>query len=200
MEAPQLGDRTFFTSNLTEKPLKAVVSLCIAAMASTPDNKSVRPVSAPIIAPWSPQEAQALPLLPIMLQSEQQGACTPRERRCADRKPEEQKKTRSPRPESTPDMKVHTTSVTLEALKGLISFCWRAAFVLHYQPVARRERRHSHYVNAAAEREKKTKVGLCNSRVQMSLCTWKMIRPNCSFKNILNHHVIMWLCFLSLMH
>ncbi|XP_075867598.1 protein 4.1 isoform X2 [Nelusetta ayraudi] len=99
------------------------------AMALTPDNRSVRPVSAPIIAPWSPQEAAALQLLPIMPQSEKQGASTPREQRCADRKPEEHKKTRSPRPESTPDMK----------------------------PVARRERRHSHSVNAAAEREKKTK-------------------------------------------
>lgn len=198
METTQLGDGIFCTSNLREKPLKAVVSLCIAAMALTPDNRSVRPVSAPIIAPWSPQEAAALQLLPIMPQSEKQGASTPREQRCADRKPEEHKKTRSPRPESTPDMKVHTTSVTLESFKGLISFCWRAAFASHYQPVARRERRHSHSVNAAAEREKKTKVSLCNSHVQMSLCkddqgdlqTFNFsTAPHCW--NILNHHAIM---------
>lgn len=76
--------------------------LSLPAMASTPDNKASRPVSAPIMAPWSPQEAPAVPLLPIVPRCEQQGGSTPREQR----RTEEQKKSRSPRPESTPDMKV----------------------------------------------------------------------------------------------
>ncbi|CAK6970599.1 protein 4.1 isoform X5 [Scomber scombrus] len=107
------------------------------AMASTPDNKSTRPVSAPIMSPVSPGEATPSPLLPTLPRTDCHDGSTPRGRRSADRKaelkaagrPAESTKSHSPRPESTPEIKT----------------------------LARRERRHSPSVTTAnGEREKKS--------------------------------------------
>uniref|UniRef100_UPI0037E7DA13 protein 4.1 isoform X2 n=1 Tax=Semicossyphus pulcher TaxID=241346 RepID=UPI0037E7DA13 len=107
------------------------------AMASTPDNKSTRPVSAPVMSPISPGEATPSPLLPALRRSDHHDGSTPKGRRCADRKSAkkaesqqaEHAKSQSPRPESTPDIKT----------------------------VARRERRHSPSVTTAnGERERKS--------------------------------------------
>ncbi|XP_037329276.2 protein 4.1 isoform X4 [Pungitius pungitius] len=103
------------------------------AMASTPDNKSTRPVSAPIMSPVSPGEAVPSPLLPTLTRSDHHRS-THRGHRSANRKaevqPAENTKSHSPRPESTPEMK----------------------------SLARRERRLSPSVTSAnGEREKKSK-------------------------------------------
>ncbi|XP_026202484.1 protein 4.1 [Anabas testudineus] len=107
------------------------------AMASTPDNKSTRPVSAPIMSPVSPGEATPSPLLPILHRTHPHHGCTPKGHRSADRKAQvkaesqaaEHTKSHSPRPESTPEIKT----------------------------VARRERRHSPSVTTSNwEREKKS--------------------------------------------
>ncbi|XP_059205897.1 protein 4.1 [Centropristis striata] len=107
------------------------------AMASTPDNKSTRPVSAPVMSPVSPGEAIPSPLLPALRRSDRHDGSTPKGRRSANRKaevkaegrPAEHTKSSSPRPESTPDIKT----------------------------VARRERRRSPSVTTAnGEREKKS--------------------------------------------
>ncbi|XP_077937369.1 protein 4.1 isoform X18 [Gasterosteus aculeatus] len=78
------------------------------AMASTPDNKSSRPVSAPIMSPVSPGEAAPSPLLPTLTRSDHHRS-THRGHRSANRKaeaqPAEDTKSHSPRPESTPQMK-----------------------------------------------------------------------------------------------
>ncbi|XP_069372311.1 protein 4.1 isoform X4 [Paralichthys olivaceus] len=107
------------------------------AMASTPDNKSTRPVSAPVMSPVSPGEASPSPLLPTLHRSDHHDGCTPKSHRSADRKAEvkresqsaEYTRSHSPRPESTPEIKT----------------------------VARRERRRSPSVTTAnGEREKKS--------------------------------------------
>ncbi|XP_071355841.1 protein 4.1 isoform X2 [Trachinotus anak] len=107
------------------------------AMASTPDNKSTRPVSAPVMSPVSPGEASPSPLLPTLRRSDHHDGCTPKGHRSADRKAEVKKesqpadygKSHSPRPESTPEIKT----------------------------LARRERRHSPSVTTTnGEREKKS--------------------------------------------
>ncbi|XP_068560508.1 protein 4.1-like isoform X4 [Cebidichthys violaceus] len=106
------------------------------AMASTPDNKSTRPVSAPVMSPVSPGEAAPSPLLPTLPRSDHHRSAL-RGHRSADRKvdvkaagqPAEYTKSNSPRPESTPEIK----------------------------SVARRERRHSPSVTTAnGEREKRS--------------------------------------------
>ncbi|XP_062266284.1 protein 4.1 isoform X2 [Platichthys flesus] len=107
------------------------------AMASTPDNKSTRPVSAPVMSPVSPGEASPSPLLPTLHRSVRHDGYAPKSHRSADRKAEmkresqsaEYTRSHSPRPESTPEIKT----------------------------VARRERRHSPTVTTAnGEREKKS--------------------------------------------
>ncbi|XP_058474513.1 protein 4.1 isoform X1 [Solea solea] len=107
------------------------------AMASTPDNKSTRPVSAPVMSPASPGEASPSPLLTILARSDRRDGSTPKSHRSADRKSELKKESRggeharshSPRPDSTPEIKT----------------------------VARRERRHSPSVSTAnGEREKRS--------------------------------------------
>nr|XP_019946062.1 PREDICTED: protein 4.1 isoform X7 [Paralichthys olivaceus] len=83
------------------------------AMASTPDNKSTRPVSAPVMSPVSPGEASPSPLLPTLHRSDHHDGCTPKSHRSADRKAEvkresqsaEYTRSHSPRPESTPEIK-----------------------------------------------------------------------------------------------
>ncbi|XP_070777916.1 protein 4.1 [Enoplosus armatus] len=107
------------------------------AMASTPDNKSTRPVSAPVMSPVSPGEATPSPLLHTLPRSDQHDGSTPKGNRSGGRKaevkvesqPAEYTKSHSPRPESTPEIKT----------------------------VARRERRHSPSVTTAnGEREQKS--------------------------------------------
>ncbi|XP_058474518.1 protein 4.1 isoform X5 [Solea solea] len=83
------------------------------AMASTPDNKSTRPVSAPVMSPASPGEASPSPLLTILARSDRRDGSTPKSHRSADRKSELKKESRggeharshSPRPDSTPEIK-----------------------------------------------------------------------------------------------
>ncbi|XP_039675530.1 protein 4.1 isoform X15 [Perca fluviatilis] len=108
------------------------------AMASTPDNKSTRPVSAPVMCAVSPGEGSPLPLLPALPRSDHHDGSKTKGQRSADRKaagkaegqPAEHTKSHSPRPEATPDIK---------------------------QTVARRERRHTPSVTTAnGKREKKS--------------------------------------------
>ncbi|XP_019744535.1 protein 4.1 isoform X12 [Hippocampus comes] len=84
------------------------------AMASTPDNKSTRPVSAPVMSPLSPGEkAPPSPLLRSLHPPNRSNGAAPKFRRSADRKTEvkghgrktEPTKTPSPRAESTPELK-----------------------------------------------------------------------------------------------
>ncbi|XP_034457043.1 protein 4.1 isoform X10 [Hippoglossus hippoglossus] len=83
------------------------------AMASTPDNKSTRPVSAPVMSPVSPGEASPSPLLPTLHRSVHRDGYAPKSHRSADRKAEmkresqsaEYTRSHSPRPESTPEIK-----------------------------------------------------------------------------------------------
>ncbi|XP_042362724.1 protein 4.1 isoform X2 [Plectropomus leopardus] len=107
------------------------------AMASTPDNKSTRPVSAPVMSPVSPGEATPSPLLPSLARFNHHDRSALKGHRSSDKKaevkaesqPGEHTKSHSPRPESTPQIKT----------------------------VARRERRHSPSVTTAnGEREKKS--------------------------------------------
>ncbi|XP_061615560.1 protein 4.1 isoform X6 [Phyllopteryx taeniolatus] len=109
------------------------------AMASTPDNKSSRPVSAPIMSPLSPGENTPSPLLHTLHFANRSNSSTPKFHRSADRKAEikghsrktDSAKSQSPRPESTPEMKT----------------------------LARRERRRSPSVTTAnGEREKKNQL------------------------------------------
>ncbi|XP_077363262.1 protein 4.1 isoform X8 [Festucalex cinctus] len=87
------------------------------AMTSTPDNKSSRPVSAPIMSPLSPGENTPSPLLHNLHLANRSGSgsgsSTPKFQRSAHRKAElkghsrksDSTKTHSPRPESTPEIK-----------------------------------------------------------------------------------------------
>ncbi|XP_044026499.1 protein 4.1 isoform X7 [Siniperca chuatsi] len=85
------------------------------AMASTPDNKSTRPVSAPVMSPVSPGEATPSPLLPTLPRSDHHDGSTPKGHRSACRKaevkaegqPAEYTKSHSPKPESTPEIKLN---------------------------------------------------------------------------------------------
>lgn len=71
------------------------------------------------MSPWSPQEAAPSPLLSLLHQSDHHGSSTPKDHRFADRKTErkvqsqtaENKKSQSPRPESTPEIKVVLTAL-----------------------------------------------------------------------------------------
>uniref|UniRef100_A0AAX7SJU4 Protein 4.1 n=1 Tax=Astatotilapia calliptera TaxID=8154 RepID=A0AAX7SJU4_ASTCA len=58
------------------------------AMVSTPDNKSSRPVSAPVMSPVSPGEATPSPLLPTLPRSDHHDVSTPRGHRYSSRKAE----------------------------------------------------------------------------------------------------------------
>uniref|UniRef100_A0AAQ4Q1D1 Protein 4.1 n=1 Tax=Gasterosteus aculeatus aculeatus TaxID=481459 RepID=A0AAQ4Q1D1_GASAC len=102
------------------------------AMASTPDNKSSRPVSAPIMSPVSPGEAAPSPLLPTLTRSDHHRS-THRGHRSANRKaeaqPAEDTKSHSPRPESTPQMKspvLKTQTITVSdntnSLRGSVTY------------------------------------------------------------------------------
>ncbi|XP_077446221.1 protein 4.1 isoform X8 [Stigmatopora argus] len=83
------------------------------AMASTPDNRASRPVSAPIMSPLSPGENTPSPLLHTLHFANRSNSSTPKLHRSTDRKAENKghsrktasTKTQSPRPESTPEIK-----------------------------------------------------------------------------------------------
>uniref|UniRef100_A0AAQ6A1E0 Protein 4.1 n=1 Tax=Amphiprion ocellaris TaxID=80972 RepID=A0AAQ6A1E0_AMPOC len=89
------------------------------AMVSTPDNKSTRPVSAPVMSPVSPGEAASSPLLSALPHSDHHDGSTPKGHRCADRKADlkvecllaEYTKSHSPKPGLTPDIKVMNTDL-----------------------------------------------------------------------------------------
>lgn len=162
-------------------------SLSTSAMASTPDNKSTRPVSAPVMSPVSPGEASPSPLLHILPRHDHHDGSTPKGRRSADRKAELKKeshqaehgKSHSPRPESTPEIKVVThLTECLTCLPRFSRFScssmWKqdccvvlilmCELCLCYQTLARRERRHSPSVTTAnGEREKKSQVCLLDA-------------------------------------
>ncbi|XP_061597131.1 protein 4.1 [Cololabis saira] len=86
------------------------------AMALTPDNKSSRPVSAPVMSPVSPGEATPSPLLPMLQRHDRHYSSTPKSQRSSHKKmehkpeckPEHTKSHHSPKPQSTPEIK-HTT-------------------------------------------------------------------------------------------
>ncbi|XP_058474517.1 protein 4.1 isoform X4 [Solea solea] len=94
------------------------------AMASTPDNKSTRPVSAPVMSPASPGEASPSPLLTILARSDRRDGSTPKSHRSADRKSELKKESRggeharshSPRPDSTPEIKKRAKKLEGESI------------------------------------------------------------------------------------
>ncbi|XP_072226914.1 protein 4.1 isoform X2 [Leuresthes tenuis] len=113
------------------------------AMESTPDNKSSRPVSAPVMSPVSPGEASPSPLLSTLPCLDHNDGSTPRNQRSTDRKVEvkaECKKAyiKSPKPGSAPEIKT----------------------------VARRERRHSPAV-INGERDRKSQHSLQDKKVEM---------------------------------
>uniref|UniRef100_A0A3B5QQ04 Protein 4.1 n=1 Tax=Xiphophorus maculatus TaxID=8083 RepID=A0A3B5QQ04_XIPMA len=80
------------------------------AMATTPDNKSNRPVSAPVMSPVSPGEAKPSPLLPTLPRHSHLDGSTPKSQRHTDWKRElkteckpEHTKSHSPKPQSDLD-------------------------------------------------------------------------------------------------
>ncbi|XP_039461854.1 protein 4.1 isoform X2 [Oreochromis aureus] len=81
------------------------------AMVSTPDNKSSRPVSAPVMSPVSPGEATPSPLLPTLPRSDHHDVSTPRRHRYSSRKAELKAEclttdsVKSHSPKSTPEIK-----------------------------------------------------------------------------------------------
>ncbi|XP_054873732.1 protein 4.1 isoform X10 [Amphiprion ocellaris] len=118
------------------------------AMVSTPDNKSTRPVSAPVMSPVSPGEAASSPLLSALPHSDHHDGSTPKGHRCADRKADlkvecllaEYTKSHSPKPGLTPDIKT----------------------------VARKERKHSPSLAITnGEREKKSQHSLQDKKMEM---------------------------------
>ncbi|XP_035989192.1 protein 4.1-like isoform X3 [Fundulus heteroclitus] len=81
-------------------------------MVTTPDNKSNRPVSAPAMSPVSSGEARPSPLLPTLPQPNHPDSYKPKTQRHADWKMElkteckpEYTKSRSPKPQSTSEIK-----------------------------------------------------------------------------------------------
>uniref|UniRef100_A0A3Q4M4X4 Protein 4.1 n=1 Tax=Neolamprologus brichardi TaxID=32507 RepID=A0A3Q4M4X4_NEOBR len=93
------------------------------AMVSTPDNKSSRPVSAPVMSPVSPGEATPSPLLPTLPRSHHHDVSTPRGHRYSSRKAELQAEclktdsVKSHSAKSTPEIKV---GITCETFKPVV--------------------------------------------------------------------------------
>ncbi|KAM4725845.1 protein 4.1 isoform 1-T2 [Anableps anableps] len=115
------------------------------AMATTPDNKSNRPVSAPVMSPVSPGEARPSPLLPTLPRPNHLDGSTPKSQRHMDWKRElkteckqEHIKSRSPKPQTASEIKT----------------------------VARRERRHSPSVTNR-EKEKKSQLSVQDKKMEM---------------------------------
>ncbi|XP_038159969.1 protein 4.1 isoform X2 [Cyprinodon tularosa] len=114
------------------------------AMATTPDNKSNRPVSAPVMSPVSPGEARPSPLLPTLPRHNHIDGSTPKGQRHTDWKKEpkteckaEHTKSHSPKPQ-TSEMKT----------------------------VSRRERRHSPSMTNR-EKEKKSQLSFQDKKMEM---------------------------------
>ncbi|KAI3358296.1 hypothetical protein L3Q82_014679, partial [Scortum barcoo] len=143
------------------------------AMASTPDNKSTRPVSAPVMSPLFPGETTPLPLLPTLPRSsDHNDGSTPKDYSAgrkaevkAESQPAEYTKSHRPRPESTPENKVMDTVFhALSTTKHLLFIIeqerggYGAPIIrTSEETVARRERRHSPSVTTTnGEREKKS--------------------------------------------
>ncbi|XP_054877945.1 protein 4.1 isoform X7 [Poeciliopsis prolifica] len=82
------------------------------AMATTPDNKSSRPVSAPVMSPVSPGEAKPSPLLPTLPRHGHPDGSTPKIQRHTDWKRElktecKPEHTKSPKPQSASEIKLN---------------------------------------------------------------------------------------------
>uniref|UniRef100_A0A3P8V4N7 Protein 4.1 n=1 Tax=Cynoglossus semilaevis TaxID=244447 RepID=A0A3P8V4N7_CYNSE len=107
------------------------------AMAFTPDNKSSRPVSAPVTSPVTPGEGAPSPMLPTLHRSDHHDGSTTKGRRSGDRKAELKKEThrgehnrsQSPRPEATPEVKspvLKTQTITISdvtnSLRGSLTY------------------------------------------------------------------------------
>uniref|UniRef100_A0A1A8FXZ6 Protein 4.1 n=1 Tax=Nothobranchius korthausae TaxID=1143690 RepID=A0A1A8FXZ6_9TELE len=81
------------------------------AMAITPDNKSSRPVSAPVMSPVSLGDASPSPLLSALHRADRHDGSTPKSHRHDDRKGEQkterkaEHKCQNPKPQSTPEIK-----------------------------------------------------------------------------------------------
>lgn len=84
------------------------------AMVSTPNNRTPRPYSAPIMSPLSPGEPIPSPVLSTLLRSDHHDSSAPKDQSCGDRKAggqgqnhqPESSKDYNPRPKSTSEMKV----------------------------------------------------------------------------------------------
>ncbi|XP_065327586.1 protein 4.1 isoform X5 [Pelmatolapia mariae] len=116
------------------------------AMVSTPDNKSSRPVSAPVMSPVSPGEATPSPLLPTLPRSDHHDVSTARGHRYSSRKAELQAEclttdsVKSHSPKSTPEIKT----------------------------VGRRERRHAPSLAITnGEKERKSQHSLQDRKMEM---------------------------------
>ncbi|KAL3983306.1 dystrophia myotonica-protein kinase [Sarotherodon galilaeus] len=116
------------------------------AMVSTPDNKSSRPVSAPVMSPVSPGEATPSPLLPTLPRSDHHDVSTPRGHRYSSRKAELKAEclttdsVKSHSPKSTPEIKT----------------------------VGRRERRHAPSLAITnGEKERKSQHSLQDRKMEM---------------------------------
>ncbi|XP_035771898.1 protein 4.1 isoform X2 [Neolamprologus brichardi] len=92
------------------------------AMVSTPDNKSSRPVSAPVMSPVSPGEATPSPLLPTLPRSHHHDVSTPRGHRYSSRKAELQAEclktdsVKSHSAKSTPEIKKRSKKLEGETI------------------------------------------------------------------------------------
>ncbi|XP_054877948.1 protein 4.1 isoform X10 [Poeciliopsis prolifica] len=113
------------------------------AMATTPDNKSSRPVSAPVMSPVSPGEAKPSPLLPTLPRHGHPDGSTPKIQRHTDWKRElktecKPEHTKSPKPQSASEIKT----------------------------VAKRERRNSPSMTNR-EKEKKSQLSVQDKKMEM---------------------------------
>ncbi|XP_043995103.1 protein 4.1 isoform X6 [Gambusia affinis] len=115
------------------------------AMATTPDNKSNRPVSAPVMSPVSPGEAKPSPLLPTLPRHSHLDGSTPKSQRHTDWKRElkteckpEHTKSQSPKPQSASEIKT----------------------------VAKRERRNSSSMTYR-DKEKKSQLSVQDKKMEM---------------------------------
>lgn len=94
-------------------------------MASTPNHRTPRPFSAPIMSPLSPGEPSPSPGTCAHPRSDYQNSSTPKEQRCGDRKAEgqgqnqpESTKGQSARPQSTSEVKVSGTTLVSGRSRG----------------------------------------------------------------------------------
>ncbi|XP_042068910.1 protein 4.1 isoform X5 [Haplochromis burtoni] len=116
------------------------------AMVSTPDNKSSRPVSAPVMSPVSPGEATPSPLLPTLPRSDHHDVSTPRGHRYSSRKAELQAQCLT-----TDSVKSHSAKSTPEI-----------------KTVGRRERRHAPSLAITnGEKERKSQHSLQDRKMEM---------------------------------